>query len=105
MFNNLPDLKILYFPNHVFKLEKALYELKQVPRSWYENLNKFKLKNNFTMGKSIIPSSQKLIKMICLFPKCTSALQGHPCFLTVARPFQTFDRPFPQLVIPLDGRL
>jgi len=24
------------FPNHIFKLDKALYDLKQAPRAWYE---------------------------------------------------------------------
>ena len=28
-------------PNHVFKLKKALYSLKQVPRAWYERLTMF----------------------------------------------------------------
>ena len=26
------------FPNHVDKLKKALYKLKQTPRAWYESL-------------------------------------------------------------------
>ena len=29
------------FPNHVYKLKKALYELKQTPRAWYERLTQF----------------------------------------------------------------
>ncbi|KAH0751737.1 hypothetical protein KY285_004885 [Solanum tuberosum] len=38
-------------PNHVFKLNKDLYGLKQTPRSWYERLPKFLLKNGFKRGK------------------------------------------------------
>ena len=39
------------FPNHIFKLKKTLYGLKQTPRTWYERLNKFLLENGFKMGK------------------------------------------------------
>ena len=39
------------FPNHVFKLSKALYELKQAPRVWYERLSNFLLKKGFSKGK------------------------------------------------------
>ena len=38
-------------PNHVFKLNKALYELKQAPRAWHEKLSKFLLKNGFKREK------------------------------------------------------
>ena len=39
------------YPDHVFKLTKALYELKQTPRVWYEYLSSFLLQNNFRRGK------------------------------------------------------
>ena len=39
------------FPYHVFKLSKALYDLKQAPRAWYERLSFFLLKNGFKRGK------------------------------------------------------
>jgi hypothetical protein len=38
-------------PNHVYKLRKALYSLKQAPRAWYERLKDFLLSKGFIMGK------------------------------------------------------
>ena len=35
-----PGFKSKEFPNHIFKLDKALYSLKQAPRAWYELLSK-----------------------------------------------------------------
>jgi hypothetical protein len=37
--------------NHVYKLKKALYRLKQAPRAWYERLRDFILSKGFIMGK------------------------------------------------------
>jgi hypothetical protein len=31
-----PGFESEEYPNHVYKLYKALYELKQAPRAWYE---------------------------------------------------------------------
>ena len=39
------------FPNYLFKLDKTLYGLKQVPRAWYERLSNFLLENDFRRGK------------------------------------------------------
>ncbi|GJR15835.1 retrovirus-related pol polyprotein from transposon TNT 1-94 [Tanacetum coccineum] len=36
--------------NHVYKLKKALYELKQVPRVWYDLLSNFLLSQEFSKG-------------------------------------------------------
>jgi hypothetical protein len=40
------------FPNHVYKLQKVLYGLKQEPRAWYECLMEFLLKQGFEIGKA-----------------------------------------------------
>nr|GFA96146.1 hypothetical protein [Tanacetum cinerariifolium] len=37
-------------PNHVYKLKKALYELKQAPRVWYDMLSSFLLSQDFYKG-------------------------------------------------------
>ena len=46
-----PDFQSFNFPNHVFKLKKTLYGLKQALRAWYERLSKFLLKKGFKIGK------------------------------------------------------
>ena len=38
------------FPNHVYRLEKALYGLNQDPRAWYETLAQFLLESGFHRG-------------------------------------------------------
>jgi hypothetical protein len=38
------------YPNRVYKLSKALYELKQVPRAWYARLKTFLLDHGYVMG-------------------------------------------------------
>ena len=35
------------FPNHVFKLPRVFYDLKQAPRAWYERVSKLLLENDF----------------------------------------------------------
>ncbi|GJW99649.1 retrovirus-related pol polyprotein from transposon TNT 1-94 [Tanacetum coccineum] len=37
-------------PNHVYKLKKALYELKQAPRAWYDLSSSFLLSQKFSKG-------------------------------------------------------
>ena len=38
------------FLNHVYKLNKALYSLKQAPRALYKRLSNFLLENYFKKG-------------------------------------------------------
>ncbi|GJY51834.1 retrovirus-related pol polyprotein from transposon TNT 1-94 [Tanacetum coccineum] len=44
-------------PNHVFKLKKALYDLKQAPKAWYDRLKAFLLDHSYTMGLEYKPLS------------------------------------------------
>nr|GEV15509.1 hypothetical protein [Tanacetum cinerariifolium] len=37
-------------PNYVYKLKKALYELKQDPRAWYDMLSSFLISQDFSKG-------------------------------------------------------
>ncbi|GJT35658.1 putative ribonuclease H-like domain-containing protein [Tanacetum coccineum] len=40
-----------YFPDRVYKVEKAVYGLHQAPRAWYETLSTYLLENGFQRGK------------------------------------------------------
>ncbi|GJV34872.1 retrovirus-related pol polyprotein from transposon TNT 1-94 [Tanacetum coccineum] len=37
-------------PNHVYKLKKAFYRLKQAPRAWYDMLSSFLISQDFSKG-------------------------------------------------------
>ena len=37
-------------PDHVYRLRKALYDLKQAPRAWYERLSSHLLLKGYTRG-------------------------------------------------------
>ncbi|GJV32975.1 retrovirus-related pol polyprotein from transposon TNT 1-94 [Tanacetum coccineum] len=41
-------------PNHVYKLKKALYRLKQTPRAWYDMLSSFLLSQDIFKGSMIL---------------------------------------------------
>jgi hypothetical protein len=48
----LPGFESEEYPNHVYKLHKALHGLKQSPRVWYECLRDFLIENGFRIGKA-----------------------------------------------------
>ena len=39
------------YHNHVYRLPKALYRLKQAPRAWYEHLRNFLIEKGFIIEK------------------------------------------------------
>ncbi|GJV73299.1 retrovirus-related pol polyprotein from transposon TNT 1-94 [Tanacetum coccineum] len=38
------------FPNHVYRLKKAIYGIKQAPRAWYDKLSSFLIEHGFNKG-------------------------------------------------------
>ncbi|GJU21639.1 retrovirus-related pol polyprotein from transposon TNT 1-94 [Tanacetum coccineum] len=50
-------------PNHVYKLKKALYDLKQAPRAWYDLLSSFLLSQKFTKGTVISNTEAEYIAL------------------------------------------
>nr|GEY65090.1 retrovirus-related Pol polyprotein from transposon TNT 1-94 [Tanacetum cinerariifolium] len=38
------------FPNHVYRLKKAMFGLKQAPRAWYDKLSSFMIEHHFIKG-------------------------------------------------------
>jgi hypothetical protein len=47
-----PGFEDNMYPDHVYKLSKALYRLEQAPRAWYECLRDFLITNSFKVGKA-----------------------------------------------------
>lgn len=46
-----PGFEDFKHPNHVYKLKKSLYVLKQAPRAWYDRLSNFLCEHGFEKGK------------------------------------------------------
>lgn len=46
-----PCFEKIDYPDHVCKLEKALFELNQAPRAWYGRFSKFHLSHGYSRNK------------------------------------------------------
>ena len=49
--------------DHIFKLQKASYGLKQAPYAWYDRLSFFLLENGFMKGKDKLSLKEKLARI------------------------------------------
>ncbi|GJU22844.1 retrovirus-related pol polyprotein from transposon TNT 1-94 [Tanacetum coccineum] len=88
-----PGFESNEFPNHVYKLDKALYGLRQAPRAWYETLSTFLTKHKFVRVKTLMVPHNNLRPD--LNDKAINETQyrgmiGSLMYLTVTRPYIQF---------------
>ena len=50
--SQLPSFVNCQFPNYVYKLHKALFDIKQAPRAWYDALKDFLITYGFPNSRS-----------------------------------------------------
>ncbi|GJS90909.1 ribonuclease H-like domain-containing protein [Tanacetum coccineum] len=69
-----PSFEDPWFPDKVYKVEKALYGLYQAPRAWYETLSTYLLENGFRRGiidKTLFIKKDKEVDFVIVKTTCT----------------------------------
>ena len=61
-----------HFPDHDYKLRKALYSQKHAPRAWYERLTVFLIDHGFQRGMWTRPCSYNKTRRISLLHRFMS---------------------------------
>jgi hypothetical protein len=64
-----PSFEDEKYPNHVYKLHKALNGLKQAPRAWYECLSDLLIDNDFKIDKDDSTLFTRKVDNISLYTK------------------------------------
>ena len=72
-----------HYPHHVFKLKRALYDLKQAPQAWYERLTNFLIEKGYERGGLIKHCSLERINVILSLLKFMLRIGRlvHVCFM------------------------
>ncbi|GKD20484.1 retrovirus-related pol polyprotein from transposon TNT 1-94 [Tanacetum coccineum] len=72
-------------PSHVYKLKKALYGLKEAPRTWYDMLSSFLISQHFSEGAVDLTLFTRQARNDLLLNKLDEDLRGTPVDATLYR--------------------